>query len=63
MKRGDKVTVTDGNGKPIEAIYVCLSYRKNPKHHQVRVMKEWGTKGKLKPVDWFLPESRFVSPV
>lgn len=60
-KKGDTVKITDSIGNVIEAIFLKLDYRKDPKHYMVEIKKptSFHKSGYRKQI-WFIPESRFV---
>jgi hypothetical protein len=60
-KKGDKIRVTRGDGTVVDAIFLSLSYPKDPKHYAIEIRKptKLSKTGFVTKV-WYLPETRFV---
>jgi len=56
FKKGDKMTVTDCQGRYLRAMFYGVQYKKDPIHYHVRLLSGQG----VREADLFIPESRFV---
>lgn len=61
MKRGQAVRILGNDDKPMDAIYVRLSYQKFHKVHEVKIRKVIA--GMERTITWYVNESRFVTPL
>ena len=63
-RKGDTVKVTDSLGKAIDATFLRLDYRKEPKHYAVELIRKTSKASKHGGAYkvWYLPANRFVRP-